>query len=311
MLSLVVLKNLNQRWLEIQMAGTSRNSLHLLDSESRNSILQRPAKVYLTCRIVEKQAFTIAPPLMKKFISETGHRPWPLERGPWVMAQTWHDLLFAHWPVPVATLRRLVSAALEIDTFDSIAWLAVVPFRMSGVRVRGTPSVPWLSNFLELNVRTYVVHGGKPGVWFFSLDAENPVAVEIARRWFHLPYFRADMHLENRDDWFRYESTRAHRGAPAAVLRAKYRPIGAPTPAVPGTLEHFLTERYCLYTTDHASRLIRGEIHHDPWPLQVAEAEFAENTMDNAAGIALPARPPVLHFAHRQDVVVWPPERIT
>jgi uncharacterized protein YqjF (DUF2071 family) len=182
---------------------------------------------------------------------------------------------------------------------------------MSGVCVRGTPSVPWLSNFLELNVRTYVAYGGEPGVWFFSLDAGNAIAVEIARRWFHLPYFRADMHLENRDDWFYYQSTRTHRGPPAATLRAKYRPIAAPTPAAPGTLEHFLTERYCLYTTDPAGRLIRGEIHHGPWPLQVAEAEFAENTMGSAAGIALPASPPLLHFAHRQDVVVWAPKRIS
>jgi uncharacterized protein len=248
---------------------------------------------------------------MSKITSRTAHRPWPLERGPWVMAQSWHDLLFAHWPVPVATLRCLIPAALEIDTFDSIAWLAVVPFRMSGVRIRGTPSVPRLSNFLELNVRTYVTHDGKPGVWFFSLDAESAIAVEIARRWFHLPYFRADMHLEKHDDWFHYQSTRTHRGAPEATLRAKCRPIAAPTPSAPGTLEHFLTERYCLYSTDRAGRLIRGEIHHGPWPLQLAEAEFAENTTASAAGIALPVSPPLLHFAHRQDVVVWPPERIS
>jgi uncharacterized protein len=252
----------------------------------------------------------MARPFMKKFISETGHRPWPIVPGPWVMTQSWHDLLFAHWSVPLVALRHLIPAGLEIDRFDGVAWLAVVPFRMSGVRVRGTPSVPWLSNFLELNVRTYVVHDGKPGVWFFSLDAENAVAVEVARRWFHLPYFRAGMHLEKRDDWFHYESIRAHHGAPAAALHAKYRPIAPPEPAARGTLEHFLTERYCLYTTDRAGRLIRGEIHHGPWPLQMAEAEFAGNTMASAAGIALPASP-LLHFAHRQDVVVWAPKQIS
>lgn len=246
---------------------------------------------------------------MSKITSQTAHRLWPLERGPWVMAQSWHDLLFAHWPVPVTALRPLIPAALEIDTYAGQAWLAVVPFRMSGVRLRGTPAVPWLSNFLELNVRTYVVHDCKPGVWFFSLDAENPVAVEIARRWFHLPYFRANMRLQEAGDWFHYESARTHRGAPTAALRAKYRPISPPGPAVRGTLEHFLTERYCLYTTNRSGDLIRGEIHHGPWPLQTAEAEFAENTMASAAGIALPTSPPLLHFAHRQDVVVWPPER--
>jgi uncharacterized protein len=238
------------------------------------------------------------------------HRPWPLPRGPWVMAQDWHDLLFAHWIVPVADLRPLVPAGLEIDTFAGAAWIAVIPFRMSAVRLRGTPAVPWLSYFPELNVRTYVVRDGKPGVWFFSLDAANFIAVAIARRWFHLPYFRASMRIEQRDAWIHYRSTRTHRSTEAAAIQAKYRPIGSPQPARSGTLEYFLTERYCLYAADGRGRLIRGEIHHAPWPLQIAEAEFAENTMARAAGIALPASKPLLHFSKRQDVVVWPPTTI-
>jgi uncharacterized protein YqjF (DUF2071 family) len=239
------------------------------------------------------------------------HRPWPLPSGPWVMAQTWHDLLFAHWPVPVADMRALIPTSLEIDTFNGFAWIAVVPFRMSAVRLRGTPSLPWLSHFPELNVRTYVVRDGKPGVWFFSLDAGNFAAVAIARGWFHLPYFRAKMRSEERDAWTHYQSTRAHRGAAAASLQAKYRPIAALQIAHAGTLEYFLTERYCLYTADGQGRLIRGEIHHAPWPLQIAEAEFTENTMASAAGIVLPACKPLLHFAKRQDVVVWAPKTIT
>jgi uncharacterized protein YqjF (DUF2071 family) len=226
------------------------------------------------------------------------------------MAQTWHDLLFAHWPVPIAALRSQIPASLEIDTFGGTAWIAVVPFRMSGVRPRGTPSIPWLSSFLELNVRAYVKRDGKPGVWFFSLDAANAIAVEIARHWFHLPYFRATMQIQKRADWFEYSSVRNLRGAPPAGLSAKYRPIAPPQSPGSGTLEHFLTERYCLYTTNASGRLIRGEIHHTPWPLQLAEAEFAENTMAFAAGINLPNTPPLLHFAARQDVVVWPPKKI-
>ena len=226
------------------------------------------------------------------------------------MAQTWHDLLFAHWPIPIAALRSQIPASLEIDTFDGAAWLAVVPFRMSGVRLRGTPPIPWLSSFPELNVRTYVKRDGKPGVWFFSLDAANAIAVTIARSWFHLPYFRAVMQIQERDDRYVYSSVRNHRGAPPAELSVKYRSIGPAQSPAPGTLEHFLAERYCLYTANASGRLIRGEIHHDPWPLQLAEAEFSENTMARAAGIDLPDAPPLLHFAARQEVVVWSPKKI-
>jgi len=247
---------------------------------------------------------------MRNLKSQTQHRPWPLVPGPWVMAQTWHELLFAHWPVPVAAVRSQVPGSLAIDTCDGTAWLAVVPFRMSGVRVRGTPSMPWLSRFPELNVRTYVKRDGKPGVWFFSLDAASAAAVAIARRWFHLPYFRATMQIKKRGDWLRYTSVRNHGGAPPAELTVKYRPIAPPQFPAPGTLAHFLTERYCLYTTHPSGRLIRGEIHHAPWPLQLAEAEFAKNTMSIASGIALPDIPPLLHYASRQEVIVWPPEII-
>src|SRR5277367_4367575 len=161
---------------------------------------------------------------MNRILAQVEHRPWPLPSGPWVMAQSWHDLLFAHWPVPVAALREKIPVSLGIDTFEGTAWIAVVPFRMSGVRLRGTPAVPGLSSFPELNVRTYVTHGNKPGVWFFSLDAANAVAVEIAKRWFHLPYFRAKMRLEERGDSIEYASVRTHRGAAKAELRCSYRP---------------------------------------------------------------------------------------
>jgi len=248
---------------------------------------------------------------MTATLHDIAHRPWPLPAGPWVMAQSWHDLLFAHWPVALAVLRPLIPLQLQIDISDGQAWLAVVPFRMTGVRLRGTPAVPWLSAFPELNVRTYVTDGKKPGVWFFSLDAGNPLAVAIARAWFHLPYFRARMLCREQDGWIHYESERTHRGAPTGLLKGRYRPVGEPFAPQRGTLEHFLTERYCLYTADRRGRIIRGEIHHSHWPLQVAEAEFAENSMAEAAGVALPAQKPLLHFSKRQDVVVWRPQRLT
>jgi len=225
------------------------------------------------------------------------------------MAQSWHDLLFAHWPVDAAALRPLLPSELQIDTFERQAWLAVVPFRMTGVRLRGTPPLPWLSAFPELNVRTYVTFGRKPGVWFFSLDASNSMAVAIARAWFHLPYFRARMGCAERDGWIYYRSERTHCGAPAGLLGGRYRPIGEVLRPQRGTLEHFLTERYCLYTIDGRGRLVRGDIHHPPWPLQRAEAGFACNSMTASLGVALTSRP-LLHFARRQDVLVWPPGKI-
>jgi uncharacterized protein YqjF (DUF2071 family) len=248
---------------------------------------------------------------MTAVLQEVAHRPWPLPAGPWVMAQSWHDLLFTHWPVDAAVLRPLLPPQLQIDTFEGQAWIAVVPFRMTGVRLRGTPTVPWLSAFPELNVRTYVTFGEKPGVWFFSLDAGNSLAVAIARAWFHLPYFRARMTCEERKGWIHYESERTHRGVPVGLLKGQYRPGGKVLSPRFGTLEHFLTERYCLYTNDGRGQIIRAEIHHRPWPLQLAEAEFTGDTMAEASGIVLPARKPLLHFAKRQDVVVWRPERVT
>lgn len=229
--------------------------------------------------------------------------------SPWVMTQTWHDLLFAHWPVDAAVVRAAIPSQFELDIFDGQAWIGVVPFHMSNVSPRGVPSLPWISAFPELNVRTYIRAGGDPGVYFFSLDAANPVAVAIARTMFHLPYFCAEMNVESHEGWIDYTSRRAANSGPAAEFVGRYRPIGEPSPVVAGTLEYFLTERYCLFTVDGSSRAYRCDIHHPPWPLQRAEAEIAINTMASAAGLHLPATAPLLHFSKRQDMVGWPLKR--
>jgi uncharacterized protein YqjF (DUF2071 family) len=272
-----------------------------------NSIPSPLGRVYSENELVEKALCA----RMNAVLGQLAHRPWPLPRGPWVMAQSWHDLLFAHWPVDAAELCQLLPPQLQIDTFGSHAWLSVVPFRMSSVRLRGTPAIPRLSAFPELNVRTYVTDGQRPGVWFFSLDAGNALAVSVARAWFHLPYFRARMSCMQQNDWIQYRSARFHRGAPPALLEGRYRPVGQIFSPQSGTLEHFLTERYCLYTSDSHGRIIRGEIHHPPWQLQSAEAQFTANSMAHAAGVTLPAPTPLLHFARRQDVVVWQPARLS
>ena len=248
---------------------------------------------------------------MMEILQHTAHRPWPLPRGPWIMKQEWHDLLFAHWAVPVDILRPLIPGALKIETFDGSAWLGVVPFRMSGVRMRGTPAIPGFSRFPELNVRTYVVRDGNPGVWFFSLDAANAVAVWGARTLFHLPYFLAAMICAEDAGWIRYESRRKDRRGSPAAMRAHYRAIGDVFHAQPGSIEHFLVERYCSYTADEKGRIIRCEIHHLPWPLQLAEAEIQENSMAGVAGITIADhKPALLHFSRHQEVLVWAPQAL-
>jgi uncharacterized protein len=220
----------------------------------------------------------------------------------------WHDLLFMHWPIPVAAIRESIPPALTLDTFEGWAWIGVVPFRMADVAPRFVPAIPWLSAFPELNVRTYVTIGGKPGVWFFSLDAANPVAVEAARDVFHLNYYNAQMGCVRHGDAIAYQSVRRHRGAPPATLNARYRPTGPVYHSAPSGLEAFLTERYCLYAANRRGRIWRGEIHHARWPLQPAKVEIRDNTMTEQIGLTLPSTQPLLHFARRLDVVAWAPE---
>lgn len=238
------------------------------------------------------------------------HRPWPLPEGPSAWRQSWRELLFAHWPIEVADLRRLVPPTLDIDTFESRAWIGVVPFRMTGVRPRFAPALPWLSAFAELNLRTYVSYRGeRPGVFFFSLDAANPVAVRIARRMFHLPYFDARMSCRRAGDAVEYSSRRTHRGAPPGEFVGRYRPVGEVFRAGAGSLDHWLTERYCLYAAA-GERVWRAEIHHAPWPLQPAEVEIDACSLTDSWELELPARPPLAHYAERLDVVVWPLRRL-
>jgi uncharacterized protein len=246
-----------------------------------------------------------APARQSATLEVVDHRPWPPPDGPWLMGQTWEDLLFAHWRAPADAVRALLPSGLELDLYEGEAWIAVTPFRVTGLRARGVPPLPFLSSFLELNTRTYVTARGKAGIWFFSLDASSELAVLAARYGYKLPYYRADIRAGWRDDWISYEARRRdRRGAPAA-FRARYRPIGEAAEPKPGSLAHFLTERYCLYTVESEGRLLRGEIHHPPWELQPAEAEIEENTTA-PSGVEPATDEPLLHFSARQDVVIWP-----
>jgi uncharacterized protein YqjF (DUF2071 family) len=222
------------------------------------------------------------------------------------MAQTWTDLLFAHWSLAPEALRGVVPEQLSLDTFDGQAWLAVTPFAVRNLRLRWMPPVPGLSSFPEVNVRTYVSVGGKPGIFFFSLDAASLLAVHAARRAYRLPYFHARMSIVRAPGALHYASTRIanESGVPAAAFRATYTPIGAPGAPAAGTLEHWLTERYCLYTLNEEQQVLRGEIQHPRWPLRAARAEIELNTMTEEVGVDLRGTP-LLHYAGRQDVVFW------
>lgn len=237
------------------------------------------------------------------------HRPYPPPAGAPAMQMTWNELAFLHWPVDAGRLARQLPPGLALDTFDGVAYLGVVPFEMARTRFRFAPPLPTATRFPELNVRTYVTHGGRPGVWFFSLDAASKLAVRGARVTFDLPYLDARMGLGREGEWVRYSSVRTHRGAPPARFAGRYRGSAGPSTSRPGTLEHFLTERYCLYAYGRRG-LVRGEIHHAPWPLRPGEVELEVCEMTRLVGVDLAGAPPLVHVVDTVDVVAWWPVRV-
>ena len=245
----------------------------------------------------------IASRLQRRTLEDTEHRPWALPEGPWLQGQTWCDLLFAHWRVSPAQLREVMPETLPLHLDeDGSAWLGVTPFVVTGLRLRGTPPLPWVSSFPELNVRTYVEVDGKPGIYFLSLDAARRAAVIAARRTYRLPYFHARMRAEKVGTRIDYESERIDSSGPPARFRGSYAPSGASTS---DQLARWLVERYCAYTVDERLRPLRVEIHHPPWPLQPAEGEVDAQGMTDQVGIRLEGVP-LLHFSARQDTLIWP-----
>jgi len=216
----------------------------------------------------------------------------------------WNDLAFLHWPVPASLVAPLIPRGLTVDEYDGRAWIAVVPFWMSGVTMRGVPPLPAISTFPELNVRTYVRHGDRPGIWFFSLDAASRLTVFGGRLLFRLPYFFAQMGLEQREGRIHYYSRR--RGGARFV--ATYGPTGPVHKAEPGSLEHFLTERYRLYAAERET-VSFADIHHVPWSLQLGSIDIERNDMLTANRLSAEGAP-LVHFAKRLDVVIWPLQKL-
>ena len=220
------------------------------------------------------------------------------------MSQRWERLAFLHWPVERSALSGVLPPGIEPDEFDGSAWVGVTPFAARGTRLRLTLPIPFVSDFPEINVRTYVTPaGGKPGIWFLSLDTSKRPAVHAARKAYRVPYHHASQAMRVDENWVEFASRRDD-----ARFAARYRPTGPVFHAEPGTFEHFMAERYCLYTLNEWQELLRGDIRHKPWPLQPAEAEISANTMARSYGIELIGEPRI-HYADRVDVVFWPLRR--
>lgn len=228
--------------------------------------------------------------------------------APVIMYQHWRRLLFAHWEVDPAIISAKLPRGLMLDTFDGRAYVGLIPLLMHGVRPRFSPPMPWVSSFPEVNVRTYVhVNGEHPGVYFFSLDAARVLAVLGARAGFGLRYFWATMSAPVRNGWTEYRSQRID-GPKPALLHARYRPRGPMRICEPGTLDHFLIERYSLYA-EHLGRLMRGQVHHQSYPVHDAELEGLDETLLAAAGLPRQGTP-LLHYSDGVDVKVYPPQAV-
>lgn len=233
------------------------------------------------------------------------HRPFSLNRLPWVMTQTWEDVLFLHWPVDEQLLRKHIPETLELDVYEGKAWLGIVPFEVKGMRPRLLPTFPFIGSFLELNVRTYVKYKGKPGVYFFSLDTSNFVVVTMAKIGYALPYRHAEMKIERKhqeiilsNNW-KDEKQSEH-------FQCTYTPVSPIYYSEKGTLDHWLTERYCLWTV-RGNMLMRTDIHHTKWELQNAEVALHHNTMASFLPTSIYDKVPVAHYCQSKQAYFWPP----
>jgi len=234
----------------------------------------------------------------------------PNQKRKWIMTQTWEHLLFANWPVPADAIRRLIPEELEVDTYDGQAWISVIPFLMSGIRLRVCPVIPYTSTFTEINVRTYVKSKTQAGVFFLTLDASNPLVTRIAKAWYRLPYYHAKMSFQQQREQIEFRSSRM--GFVPADFYGRYRPVDKCFHPREGTIEHWLTERYIHYCKCAAtSQVFHGEVFHQPWKLQEAKAEIDINTMTQNLNITLSNQPTLVYYSRGVEALIWPSKRLT
>ncbi len=231
------------------------------------------------------------------------HRPWPLPERSWSWRQTCRDVLSLHWPVPGAVLRPRIPRALELEELGGSAWISVIALRIAALAGRRWRAVP---GFPQLNVRTYVRHGARAGVWFFSLDAGSRIAAWVAHRLFHLPYVHTAMRVRHAGIRLEYRAVRAS----GATFEAAYAPAGATAAAEPGTPQQWLMERYCLYAERRSGELYRAEIDHAPWPLALADCDLRRNDMLRTLGLPIAGPAPHAYCSPGLDILAWSPERV-
>lgn len=246
--------------------------------------------------------------LHKEFL-ETAQRPFPLPRGPWVMTQTWYDLLFSHWQVPETLLRAHIPSILDIDLFEGTAWVGIIPFKVNHMRMRGLPEMPFLHSYLELNVRTYVTYKGTPGIYFFSLDADKLLAVLAAKIGSLLPYRLASMNMESKGDLVHFRSNVKHAVNQKEILDISYHSISEPFLPAEDSLEYWLYERYCFLTVK-GNHLYRGDIHHDRWRVSKAQADIHINSMASFLQPHYFEPEPLLHICPEKQVFAWMLEKL-
>ena len=233
----------------------------------------------------------------QRLVDDVTGRPWPLPGGPWLEAQTRRHVLLAFWPAELDELARLLPPEVAVDMHDGRAWAGIGAYRVTGLRLRGLPPLPGLSSFPQVEVAACVTAGDRPGLWLASLEVPNGRLVEAAKRVHRLPAYRATVRAAPRS----YDAVRD-----GLAFHARYAPRGPSRIPEPGSLEHFLTERFALYTAD-GGRLYRAELHYRPWRLQDAEVTVEAATL---APLTLEGEPTAL-YAEQQDVLVWPLEEVS
>ncbi|WP_051681372.1 YqjF family protein [Virgibacillus alimentarius] len=246
--------------------------------------------------------------MYKEILQTTKHREFPTPKLPWVMTQKWEHVLFIHWPVPKKILREHVPSILDIDTYDGKAWIGVLPFEVSDVRIRGLPRIPFYNSLLEVNVRTYVKYNGISGTYFFSLDA-NKLAIVLGARMLTLPYKNAAIKIK-KSSHIEFLCKRRELKINPAIFQASYKPLTKSySNAIPGTLAHWLIERYRLWTVK-GKTLYQGDIHHKPWSLSPVTAEIKRHTLINFLSESSCSSPPVVHYSLAQRALIWPLRKI-
>ncbi|UJL47196.1 DUF2071 domain-containing protein [Virgibacillus sp. NKC19-16] len=245
--------------------------------------------------------------MYKSIRKSTQHRDYPLPDSPWIMTQKWDHLLFMHLPVSQEVMKAQLTEGLELDTYDGVAWITIIPFKISDMRLRKMPPFPFLRSFLELNVRTYVRRNGRAGIYFFSLDADKLLAV-LGARVATLPYFYAKMKMKKRAGSFHYSSVR--RGNADAIFKGSYHPISEAYYPEKGSLTHWLLERYYFWSYKDGA-LFRGDIHHRQWKIRDAEATIQrQNMVPFLPENNMNEEPLLLHYASSRRVLFWPIKKV-